>query len=134
MGSRLEGWLIGGTTVRFLMFIKHADSVGLGAIPKTLTDAMETFVGQGFKTGWLKETGGLKRPSESLHIRSKGGKLSMTDGPFAEAKEIIGGYAIVETTSKDEARDIARRFMELHRVHWPEFECESEVREIEEMS
>jgi hypothetical protein len=124
----------GAMTVRFLMFIKHAGTADQGAIPKPLTDAMETFVGEGFKTGWLKETGGLKRPAESVYIRSKGGKLSMTDGPFAEAKEIIGGYAIVETTSKDAARDIARQFMELHRVHWPEFECESEVREIEELS
>ena len=119
--------------MRFLMFIKHADNINQGAIPKPLADAMETFVGQGFKTGWLKETGGLKRPSESLHIQSKGGKLSMTDGPFAETKEVIGGYAIVETKSKDEAREIARQFMELHRLHWPEFECESEVRQIEEL-
>ena len=120
--------------MRFLMFIKHADNVDQGAIPKALNDAMGTFVGEGFKTGWLKETGGLKKPAESLHIRSKGGKLSMTDGPFTEAKEIIGGYAIVETKSKEEAHDIARRFMELHREHWPEFECESEVRQIEELS
>jgi hypothetical protein len=97
-------------------------------------DAMETFVGEGFKKGWLKETAGLKPPSESLHIRSKGGKLTFTDGPFAEAKEMVGGYAIVEVKSKDEARGIAERFMELHRIHWPEFECESEVRQIEELS
>ncbi len=119
--------------MRFLMFIKHAESSHLGTPPKALMDAMESFVAEGFKTGWLKETSGLKGTSEALRIRSKGGKLMTTDGPFAETKEIIGGYAIVDVKSKDEAREIARQFMELHRVHWPDFECESEVRVIEEL-
>jgi hypothetical protein len=69
-----------------------------------------------------------------VRIRSKGSKLMLTEGPFIEAKEVVGGYAFVEAKSKDAAIDIARRFMELHRVHWPEFECESEVRAIEELS
>ena len=120
--------------MRFLMFIKHAEHAHPVAPPKPLMGAMETFVSEGFKTGWLKETGGLQSTSESVRIRSRGGALTVTDGPFAETKEIIGGYAIVEAKSKDEALDIARRFMELHRIHWPEFECEGEVRGIEEMS
>ena len=120
--------------MRYPMFIKHAEHNSGIAPPKPLMDAMETFVAEGFKTGWLKETAGLKSTSEALRIRSKGGKLSIIDGPFAEAKEIIGGYAIVETKSHDEAREIAHRFMELHRLHWPEFDCESEVRPIEELS
>jgi hypothetical protein len=121
-------------TMRFLMFIKHAENSHPVAPPKPLMNAMETFVGEGFKAGWLKETAGLKSTSESVRIRSRGGALTVTDGPFAETKEIVGGYAIVEVQSKGEALDIARRFMELHRIHWPEFECESEVRAIEELS
>jgi hypothetical protein len=120
--------------MRYLMFIKHAENSHAVVPPKPLMDAMETFVGEGFKKGWLKETAGLKSASESRRIRSKGGKLTVIDGPFTEAKEIVGGYAIVEVKSKDEAGEIAQRFMELHRIHWPEFECESEIREIEELS
>ena len=120
--------------MRFLTFIKHAESSDHGTPPKALMDAMGPFVAEGFKTGWLKETSGVKGTSEGLRIRSKGGKLMITDGPFTETKEIIGGYAIVDVKSKDEAREIARRFMELHRIHWPEFECESEVRVIAELS
>ena len=56
----------------------------------------------------------------------------MTDGPFTEAKEVVGGYAIVEVKSRDDALKIARDFMELHRVHWPTFEGESEVRPLED--
>jgi hypothetical protein len=117
--------------MRFLMFIKHAETAKPVQPPKGLRDAMGSFVGEGFQKGWLKETGGLKGSSESLRIRSKGGKLMMTDGPFAETKEVVGGYAIVETQTKDEALAVARRFMELHQIHWPEFECESEIRQIE---
>ena len=93
-------------------------------------DAMGVFVEEGFKKGWLKETAGLKRTSESTRIRSRGGKLTVTDGPFTEAKEIIGGFAMVETATREEAMAIAHQFMELHRVHWPEFDCESEVRQL----
>lgn len=81
-----------------------------------------------FARGVLKDTGGLKPTSQAYRIRSSGGELQVIDGPFAETKEVIGGYALVETTSKEEANAVAREFMELHRVHWPELECESEVR------
>jgi hypothetical protein len=53
------------------------------------------------------------------------------DGPFTEAKEVIGGYAMVEVASMEQALDVARQFMDLHRVHWPEFEGECEVRPVE---
>jgi hypothetical protein len=62
-----------------------------------------------------------------------GGKLKVSDGPFTEAKEVVGGYAFVETTSKEQALELARDFMELHRKHWPEFEGECEVRPLEDM-
>jgi hypothetical protein len=91
-------------------------------------DAMGEFVGEGFSKGWLKDTAGLKPTKQGLRIRQKGGTLTTTDGPFTETKEIIGGYAIVETKTREEALEIAHRFMELHRVHIPDFECESEVR------
>src|SRR5262245_16419605 len=120
--------------MRFLMFIKHVENSHPVVPPKPLTNAMETFVSEGFRTGWLNVTGGLKSTSETVRIRSKRGPRTVTDGPFAETKEIVGGYGIVEVKSKGEALDIARRFMELHRIHWPEFECEGEIRGIEELS
>jgi hypothetical protein len=61
------------------------------------------------------------------------GQVKLTDGPFTEAKEVVGGYAIVEVASREEAEKIARQFMELHRVHWPTFEGESEVRPLEDI-
>ncbi len=118
--------------MKHLMFIKHAENASAQP-PQALMAAMGEFVGRMFASGVLKETGGLKPTAESYRIRSSGGKLKVTDGPFSEAKEVIGGYALVETKTKEEADVLAREFMELHRVHWPEFECECEVRRIEDM-
>ena len=119
--------------MKFLMLIKHTESYRNEAIPQALLDAMGQFVGEGFKSGVLKDTAGLKSTSEGFRVRSSGGKLKVTDGPFTETKEIVGGYALVEVKSKEEALDIARQFMELHRVHWPAFEGECEVRPLEDM-
>jgi len=118
--------------MKFLMMIKHAEAAPGLEHPKALYEAMGTFVEQCFKSGVLKETGGLKPTSAGTRIRSKGGKLTVTDGPFAESKEIVGGYAIVETRTREEAMDIALQFMELHRIHVPDFECESEVRPMQD--
>jgi len=83
------------------------------------------------RSGVLVGMGGLKPSSQGAHCRLAGGKVTVTDGPFAEAKEIVGGYAIVEVKSEQEALDLATQFMELHRIHWPEFEGESELRPVE---
>ncbi len=119
--------------MKYLMFIKSAERYRSEPIPQALMDAMGEFVSESFKSGVLKDTGGLRPSSEGFRIRSRGGKLSVTDGPFADTKEVIGGYAMVEVASREEALKVARDFMELHRVHWPAFEGESEVRPVEDM-
>jgi hypothetical protein len=120
-------------TMKYLMLIKHTETYRQQQIPQGLMDAMGKFVQQGFESGVLKDTAGLKPTSQAFKIRSSGGKLRMTDGPFAETKEVVGGYALVEVESAEKAREVAQQFMELHRVHWPEFEGECEVRQLEDM-
>lgn len=117
--------------MKYLMLIKHAESLRSQPIPKALSDAMGPFVEEGFKRGYLKDTAGLKGTAEGFRVRSSSGKLHVTDGPFTEAKEVIGGYAMVDVESREEALRVAREFMELHRVHWPEFEFECEVRPLD---
>jgi hypothetical protein len=119
--------------MKYLMLIKHAESYRSQPMPQELLDAMGEFVAEGFKSGILKDTAGLKETAEGLRVRSSGGTLRVTDGPFTEAKEVVGGYALVEVKSKEEAVNMARQFMELHRVHWPAFEGECEVRPLEDM-
>ena len=118
--------------MKFLMMIKHTESYRNEEIPKALMEAMGEFVGESMKRGILKDTAGLKPTSEGFRIRLQKGHLKVSDGPFTEAKEVIGGYALVEVPSKEEALEVARQFMDLHRVHWPSFEGESEVRQLEE--
>ena len=113
------------------MFIKHSESSRNQPIPQGLLDAMGEFVQESFKTGVLKDTAGLKPTKDGFRIRSSKNRLTVTDGPFSEGKEVVGGYAMVEVPTRDEAMKVARQFMELHRVHWPEFECECEVRPVE---
>lgn len=118
--------------MKFLMLIQHSESYRNQQIPQALNDAMGKFVTESFASGVLKDTGGLKGTAEGFRVRLSNGKVSVKDGPFTEAKEIVGGYAIVEVPSRQEALKIAQDFMELHRVHWPEFEGTSEVRQIED--
>ena len=119
--------------MKYLMLIKHSESHRNEAIPQALNDAMGEFVTESMKSGVLKDTAGLKPTAEGFRIRSSKKRLTVTDGPFTETKEVVGGYALVEVASKDQAMKLARQFMELHRVHWPEFEGECEVRPVEDM-
>jgi len=88
--------------MKFLMMIKHAEGAPGLEHPQSLHEAMGKFVEESFKSGVLKETAGLKPTSAATKIRSKGGKLTVTDGPFAESKETLIGYWIVDVV--DEAR------------------------------
>jgi len=117
--------------MKYLMLIKARESYRSEPISQGLIDAMDTFISKGFESGILKDTAGLRPTNESFAVRLKDGKLHITDGPFSEAKEVIGGYAVVETKTDAEARQMARDFMELHRVHWPSFDGECEVRPLD---
>ena len=76
----------------------------------------------------LVSTAGLRPTSEGCRVRLRGGKLSLRDGPFTETKEVIGGYAILEAESKEEAIELTRRFLEVHGNEW-DIECE--VRQLD---
>jgi hypothetical protein len=119
--------------MKYLMLVKHAESYRGEPIPQALMDAMGEFVTESFKSGVLKDTAGLKPTADGFRVRLSKNQLKVTDGPFTESKEVVGGYALVEVASKEEALEIARQFMELHRIHWPAFEGESEVRPLEDM-
>jgi hypothetical protein len=75
-------------------------------------------------------SGGLAPTAASSRVRVSDGKLTVIDGPFTETKEVVGGYAVMEFASKQEALQSAVRFMELHKKFWPDWEGETEVRQI----
>jgi len=96
-----------------------------------LMEAMDKLASEEIRAGRMIDQGGLMPMAMGAEIALKGDKLSVVDGPFVESKEIVGGYAIIEAKTREEALDISQRFMELHRTHWPTFEGESEVRPFE---
>ncbi|MFJ9849098.1 YciI family protein [Streptomyces sp. NPDC101150] len=81
------------------------------------------------KAGVMLDTAGLTPTSQGTRVTWSGGKLSYTDGPFAESKEVIGGYAIIQAKDKAEALEWTRRFLEAHDAH---LTVTAEVREIAE--
>ena len=87
------------------------------------------------KAGVLVDMGGLAPTSQGARVRLAGGKVTVTDGPFAETKEVLGGYAIVQVKSKEEAVELARRFWEIHaEVLGPSYVGEGEIRRMYEPS
>ena len=114
--------------MKYLTFIRHSESYRASGPPAALMEAMGKFVEKSFKDGTLVDTGGLLPSKEGFRVRLRNGKITVTDGPFTESKEIVGGWAILKLDSKEDAVRVATEFMELHRKHWPEFEGESEVR------
>ncbi|HKD03935.1 MAG TPA: YciI family protein [Terriglobales bacterium] len=73
--------------------------------------AMGKLIEEGMKAGWLLSTEGCLPSSLGARVRRMGGKLSVTDGPFTEAKEVVGGFAILQAKSKEEAIDLLRKFL-----------------------
>jgi hypothetical protein len=119
--------------MRFMMMIKMDESKPAGPPPPSLYQAIGELGEQARKDGTLLEEGGLMPSSAGALVRLSGGKVSVLDGPFTEAKELIGGYAVYQVRSKEEAIEAARRFMELHAEHWPAVEAVCEVRQIMEL-
>ena len=117
--------------MRYMMFIKHTEDYRGKPIPPGLMKAMGEFIGEATKKGQFIDGAGLKSSHKGKRIQLRDGQLRVIDGPFLETKELVGGYAIVELESDEEALEMATQFMELHRIHWPEFEGESELRPIE---
>ena len=114
--------------MKFMMMVKHPENSG--PPPKELMDAMAILSQEAAAKNSMLGSGGLAPTAQGARVRLSNGKVSVTDGPFTEAKEIIGGYAQFEFVSKQEAIDSAVQFMELHRKHWPGWEGETEVRQM----
>ena len=119
--------------MRFMMIVHGPEDFGrAGPPPKELFDAVGQLGEEGFKSGKMVSMGGLLPTAKGARVRQVGGRLVTTDGPFTEAKEVVGGFSIMDLPSKEEAVREAQKFMELHRKHWPQWEGECEVRQMYE--
>ena len=114
--------------MRFLMLVKHGENPG--PPPKEFLDAMAKLGEEAAKSGTMLQSGGLSPIAKSTCVRLSRGQVTAIDGPFSESKEVVGGFAMFELKSKEEAIEGAKQFMELHRKYWPGWEGETEVRQV----
>jgi hypothetical protein len=114
--------------MRFMTLVKSAENQG--PPPKALMDGIMKLGMEAAAAGVLVESGGLAPTAMGGRVVVANGELTTFDGPFTESKEVIGGYAVYELKSKEDAMYWARRFMEIHRDTWPGWNGEAEVRQI----
>lgn len=114
--------------MRFLSMIRVDETTGQVPSEQLMAD-MGKLIEELTRTGQLVSTAGLRPTSEGTRVLlRRGGKMSVVDGPFTETKEVIGGYAILEASSKAEAVELTRRFLQVHGTDW---DVECEVRQID---
>lgn len=119
--------------MRYMIIVKGPENLAAsGPPPAALVEAIHQLSEEAIRKGTMVSFGGLKPTSLGTRMRVKNGKIITTDGPFTESKEVIGGFTILKVASKEEALEEVGKFMELHRVHWPKWEGEIEMRQMYE--
>lgn len=113
--------------MRFMFIIKTAS---VGGPPPALMEAMHAMAEREVKAGRMISDGGLMPRGAGAEVQVKKGKQLVTDGPFAETKDVIGGYACFDLPDMAAAIESARAFMGLHQAHMPGWEGICEVRQI----
>jgi hypothetical protein len=113
--------------MRYMSFV-----IPTSDVPPTqeLMEAMGKLAEREIKAGRLLDMGGLLPIDTATRVTLKKGKLGVTDGPYTEAKEVVGGFAMFEFATKEEAVAAAVEFMDLHKQFCPGWEGVCEVRAI----
>ena len=113
--------------MKFLCIYKPGKPEGTPPAPEHMAE-MGKLIGEGIKAGWLLSTEGCLPSALGARVRQSDGKVTVTDGPFTEAKEIIGGFALIRAASKAEAIELTKNFLKVAG------DGESEIRQIYEPS
>ena len=114
--------------MRYMMLVRSVAPPG--SPPSAFLEAMGKLSAQGRESGRLIAGGQLGGADASARVRLAAGKIGVSDGPFPEAKEVIGGYAILEYADKEAALQGCTEFLEVHRQNWSGWEGEIEMRPI----
>jgi len=116
--------------MRYLVMLKVGSESPAQPNPELMA-AIEKLTDELAQSGRLVETGGMQGAASSTTLHLSSGKVTVTDGPFAEGNEVVGGYAIVDVESKEEVIALGREFLDIHaRILGPSYVAESEIRRI----
>ena len=113
---------------RFMGFVRMEE--GLGTPPQALFDAMDVYIGERAANGVFLDGGGLYGTEDAVNFVVRQGEVSRVDGPYAEAKEIVGGWSILQYDSLEDAVADQHEFAELHAKYWPEVTVIATLRQI----
>ena len=122
---------------RFMGFVRMEE--GVGTPPQELFDAMDVYIGERAEKGVFIDGGGLFGTEDAVNFVVRQGEVSRVDGPYAEAKEVVGGWAITQYDTVEEAvafasqlkvRGCQEEFAALHAKYWPEVTVVATLRQI----
>jgi hypothetical protein len=113
--------------MRFLSLIRVQENTGKQPSDKMMSE-MGKLMTDMKNAGKLLDTAGLAPTAKSKRVRLRGGRISVVDGPFTETKEVVGGFAMLNADSLEEAIALTERFVELHVADGWEIDCE--VRQV----
>ncbi len=115
---------------RFMGFVRMEENIGTP--PQSLFEAMDAHIGERAAKGIFLDGGGLYGTEDAVNYVVRDGEVSRVDGPYAEAKEVVGGWSLMQYDTVEEAIADLKVFAELHAEHWPEVTVISTLRQISE--
>ncbi len=113
--------------MKYMCLVKGPE-IPMEQVPPSLMQAIGAITAESIQRGEFVMAGGLQSSKRATAVSIRNGKLVVTDGPFTEAKEVVGGFAIFNYASREIAIERAKHFMDLHIRHWPGWEGTCEVR------
>lgn len=113
---------------RFMGFVRMEE--GGGMPPQALFDAMDKYIGEQAAKGTFLDGGGLYGTEDAVNFVVRKGEVTRVDGPYAEAKEVVGGWALLQYDSLEEAIEGQKEFADLHATYWPECEMVATLRQV----
>ncbi|MEW1952016.1 YciI family protein [Terrabacter sp. NPDC080008] len=105
---------------------------GIGTPPKALFDAMDVYIAERAAAGVFLDGGGLYGTEDAVNFVASQGEVTQHEGPYAETKEVVGGWSLLKYDTVEEAVADQRKFAELHAEHWPEVTVVATLRQISE--
>lgn len=115
---------------RFMGFVRMEENIGTP--PAAMFEAMDGYISERAAKGVFLDGGGLYGTEDAVNFITRDGQTTRVDGPYAEAKEIVGGWSLLQYDTLEEAVADMEVFADLHAKHWPEVTVVATLRQISE--